>query len=103
MSSCTLADMASDGKLRVGIVGASGFTGAELMRLIAGHPDMELVAASGDTQAGTKVRSLYPNLAAEYGEMSYSEYRAPLFEGLDREHFVLGGQDFCSLKERGLM
>ena len=58
VSSCTLADMASDGKLRVGIVGASGFTGAELMRLIAGHPDMELVAARGDTQAGTKVRSL---------------------------------------------
>ena len=83
VSSCTLADMASDGKLRVGIVGASGFTGAELMRLIAGHPDMELVAASGDTQAGTKVRSLYPNLAAEYGELTYSEYQAPLFEGLD--------------------
>ena len=41
--------MASDGKLRVGIVGASGFTGAELMRLIAAHPRMELAAASGDT------------------------------------------------------
>ena len=80
--------MASDGKIRVGIVGASGFTGAELMRLIAGHPDMELVAASGDTQAGTKVRTLYPNLAAEYGEMAYSEYQTSLFEASMRFFLV---------------
>ena len=75
--------MASDGKLRVGIVGASGFTGAELLRLIAAHPHMELAAASGDTQAGTKVRSLYPSLAADFGDMTYSEYQPTLFEGLD--------------------
>ena len=75
--------MSSNTRLRVGIVGASGFTGSELMRLIAGHPDMELVVATGDTQAGTKVKELYPSLAAEYGDMVYSEYTAAEFEGLD--------------------
>ena len=87
--SCTLTAMASDGKLRVGIVGASGFTGAELMRLIAAHPHMELAAASGDTQAGTKVRSLYPSLAADFGDMTYSEYQSTLFEAVSYTHLTL--------------
>ena len=51
---------------RVGIVGASGFTGAELLRLLAGHPDLEVVVATGDSQAGTAVAGLYPSLAAAY-------------------------------------
>ncbi len=45
---------------RVGIVGASGFTGAELLRLAAGHPDLEVVLATGDTQAGTPVAGAVP-------------------------------------------
>ena len=59
---------------RVGIVGASGFTGAELMRLIAEHPNLELVSITGDSQAGTRVRDLYPSLAAAYGELVFSVY-----------------------------
>ncbi|NNL98847.1 MAG: N-acetyl-gamma-glutamyl-phosphate reductase [Acidimicrobiia bacterium] len=51
---------------RVGIIGASGFAGAELMRLCAGHPEFEVVFASGDSQAGTPVGELYPSLAAAY-------------------------------------
>lgn len=58
-------------QLSVGIVGASGFTGAELLRLLAGHPNMNVVAITGDTQAGQPVTSLYPGLAAAYGDMSY--------------------------------
>ena len=75
--------MSSNARLQVGIVGASGFTGSELMRLIAGHPEMELVVVTGDTQAGSKVRDLYPSLAAEYGETVYREYAASEMEGLD--------------------
>ncbi len=73
----------SDAQLRVGIVGASGFTGAELLRLLADHPNMEVVAATGDTQAGSKVRDLYPSLAAAYGDVAYQAYDAADFEGLD--------------------
>lgn len=69
--------------MRVGIVGASGFTGAELLRLAAGHPDLEIVAATGDTQAGSRVRDLYPSLAAAYGDLTYSSYSPEDFVGLD--------------------
>ena len=74
---------AEGGAIRVGIVGASGFTGAELLRLLASHPEMEVVAATGDTQAGSKVRDLYPSLAAAYGDLTYQSYDAADFVGLD--------------------
>lgn len=63
---------------RVGIVGASGFTGAELLRLIAGHPDLELVVATGDSQAGTAVADLYPSLRLAYPDLVF----APWTDGL---------------------
>ncbi len=48
--------------ISVGIIGASGYTGAELLRLIAHHPELEVVYATGDTQAGELASTLYPNL-----------------------------------------
>ena len=44
----------------IGIIGASGYTGAELLRIIAGHPELNLKIATGETQAGTAIRDLYP-------------------------------------------
>jgi N-acetyl-gamma-glutamyl-phosphate reductase len=58
--------------VRVGIIGASGFTGAELLRLIAGHPDLDLVVATGDSQAGTAVGDLYPSLAGAYPDLVFA-------------------------------
>ena len=58
---------------KAAIIGASGYTGVELMRLIAGHPSMDLVAATGDSQAGTAVASLYPNLAAHYSDLVFGD------------------------------
>jgi len=43
---------------RIVIVGASGFTGAELLRICATHPEFEVVAATGDSQAGTVIADL---------------------------------------------
>lgn len=51
--------------------GASGFAGAELLRLLAGHPDLEVVLASADSQAGGKVAELYPSLAAAYPQTTF--------------------------------
>ena len=59
---------------KVAIIGASGFTGAELLRICSTHPDFEVVAATGDTQAGNRVADLYPSLAAAYGDMTYVAY-----------------------------
>ncbi|MBF9042058.1 N-acetyl-gamma-glutamyl-phosphate reductase [Rhodobacterales bacterium HKCCE4037] len=48
----------------IAILGASGYTGAELCRLIVGHPDMRLVALTGDRKAGQTMASVYPFLRA---------------------------------------
>ncbi|MBY4892208.1 N-acetyl-gamma-glutamyl-phosphate reductase [Rhodobacteraceae bacterium N5(2021)] len=47
---------------KIAILGASGYTGAELCRLIAGHPGMEIVALTGDRKAGQSMASVYPFL-----------------------------------------
>ena len=50
---------------RIGIVGASGYGGSELVRLLAGHPTMEATVLAARSQAGTRVADLYPNLAGD--------------------------------------
>jgi N-acetyl-gamma-glutamyl-phosphate reductase len=60
--------------VRVGIVGASGFTGAELLRLCAQHPDFELVVATGDSMAGRRAADLYPSLEVAYPGLVFSEF-----------------------------
>lgn len=48
---------------RVAILGASGYTGAELVRLIALHPTMEIVAMTADRKAGQEMADVFPHLA----------------------------------------
>ena len=60
--------------ISVGIIGASGFTGAELLRICASHPHFEVKYATGDSQAGTLARSLYPSLAANYPNLVFEEF-----------------------------
>jgi N-acetyl-gamma-glutamyl-phosphate reductase len=60
--------------ISVGIIGASGFTGAELLRICALHPHFEVTYATGDSQAGTLARSLYPSLAATYPNLVFEEF-----------------------------
>mgnify|MGYP002623313946 FL=1 len=48
--------------IRVAVVGASGYAGGEVLRLVAGHPEFELVAATAHSQAGTPVESVHPHL-----------------------------------------
>ena len=69
--------------VRVGIIGASGYTGAELLRLCAQHPEVEVVCATGDSQAGTLASVLYPSLAAVYPNLVFEEFSADRFAGLD--------------------
>ncbi len=69
--------------LTAGIVGASGYTGAELLRLIAGHPQLELSVASGDSMAGTAIADLYPSLALAYSDRCFDVYDPARFDGLD--------------------
>lgn len=47
---------------RAAILGASGYTGAELVRLIATHPRIEIAALSGNSKAGMEMREVFPHL-----------------------------------------
>ena len=69
--------------VQVGIVGASGFTGTELLRILAAHPDMEVVYASGDSQAGRRAADLYPSLSAAYGDLVYQPFDRASLSDLD--------------------
>lgn len=67
----------------VGIIGASGFTGAELLRLCSGHPEFRVRFATGDSQAGTAVADLYPSLAAAYPDLVFSSWDPAAVDGVD--------------------
>lgn len=54
--------MAKKGGIKVGIVGGTGYTGVELLRLLALHPHCELAAITSRTEAGTAVADMFPNL-----------------------------------------
>ena len=47
---------------KIAILGASGYTGAELIRLISTHPDMEIAALSADRKAGMEMVEVFPHL-----------------------------------------
>jgi N-acetyl-gamma-glutamyl-phosphate reductase len=47
---------------KIAILGASGYTGAELVRLIAEHPNMEIAALSADRKAGQSMDQVFPHL-----------------------------------------
>ncbi len=51
---------------KVAVLGASGYAGAELLRLLAGHPEFEVTYATGDSAVGSLIADTYPHLAAAY-------------------------------------
>jgi N-acetyl-gamma-glutamyl-phosphate reductase len=68
---------------RIGIIGASGYAGAELLRLCLAHPELDVAWATAETQAGTPVASLYPHLAAVAGDLVYERFDPARADGLD--------------------
>lgn len=50
-------------EVRVAILGASGYTGAELVRMLAGHPEFRISVLTGDRKAGQPLASVFPHLA----------------------------------------
>jgi N-acetyl-gamma-glutamyl-phosphate reductase len=74
---------------KIGIIGASGYAGAELLRLCAAHPELEVAWATGDRQAGSPVAGLYPNLAAQVGAMVFETFEPGLVDGTDAVFLAL--------------
>jgi N-acetyl-gamma-glutamyl-phosphate reductase len=70
-------------KFKIGVFGASGYAGAELLRLAAGHPAFDVVLATADSQAGGRVADLYPSLASAYPSLMLTPADPGDADGLD--------------------
>ena len=58
--------------IRVGIVGGTGYTGVELLRLLAGHPEVSLDVITSRSEEGREVADLFPNLRG-HGDLAFSK------------------------------
>lgn len=58
------------------VLGATGYVGGELLRLIAAHPVFELAAAVSESRAGTPVGDTFPHLAAAVGDTPFAAHGA---------------------------
>ncbi len=69
--------------IRAAILGASGYVGGELMRLIAGHPAMEVGVAFAASNAGQTVASVHPHLALAYPDTAFATWDPAVLNGCD--------------------
>lgn len=74
--------------IKVGIVGGTGYTGVELLRLLAQHPDVSVEAITSRSEAGVKVSDLYPNLRGHYDRLAFSEPDVRTLSALDAVFFA---------------
>ena len=58
--------------IKVGIVGGTGYTGVELLRILADHPQADVRCITSRSEAGVRVADMYPNLRGHY-ELAFSE------------------------------
>jgi N-acetyl-gamma-glutamyl-phosphate reductase len=68
---------------RAAVVGGSGYTGAELLRLLAGHPDAEVGLVTAAANAGVRVADVFPSLSAAYPHVVYEEVAPADLAGFD--------------------
>ncbi len=66
--------------IKVGIVGGTGYTGVELLRLLAQHPDVELTAITSRSEAGMPVADMFPSLRRRLNLV----FQDPASAGLDQ-------------------
>ena len=68
--------------IRTAILGASGYVGGELLRLIAAHPDFVATKSFGESKAGQKLGAVHPHLAAAYPDALVERFDGSL-DGID--------------------
>lgn len=69
--------------MNAGILGASGYLGAELLRLLADHPELKVTAIQADSTAGKPLSSLYPGLTRAYGDQTVRAVDIGALRGCD--------------------
>lgn len=74
--------------LKVGIIGGTGYTGVELLRLLAMHPEASVQVITSRGEAGTRVADMFPSLRESYPELRFSMPDADTFTGCDVVFFA---------------
>ena len=69
--------------VQAAILGASGFVGAELLRLCAQHPHIRPTRLFGDSQAGLPLEQVHPHLALAYPEAAVEKFAPEKLDGID--------------------
>jgi N-acetyl-gamma-glutamyl-phosphate reductase len=84
------ADMASQTKAKIGVLGASGYTGSELVRLLLRHPHAEIALLTADRRAGQPMAAVFPQ---------FSPYVLPTLQSIDGFDWAAAALDvaFCAL------
>ena len=67
--------------VRTAILGASGYVGGELLRLVAGHPGLEVGVAFGASNAGQKIAAVHPHLGLAYPTLAFEAFDPALLDG----------------------
>jgi N-acetyl-gamma-glutamyl-phosphate reductase len=82
--------MAEESKAKIGVLGASGYTGAELARLLLRHPRAEIVLLTADRRAGQEMRAVFPQ---------FSPFALPKLVAIDGLDWSKAALDlvFCAL------
>jgi N-acetyl-gamma-glutamyl-phosphate reductase len=82
--------MANDTKAKIGVLGASGYTGAELLRLLIRHPRVEVVLLTADRRAGQAMGDVFPQ---------FSPFDLPTLASIDGIDWKAADLDlaFCAL------
>lgn len=73
--------------IKVGIVGGTGYTGVELLRLLAQHEEAEVIVITSRAESGRRVDDLYPNLRGHY-DLAFSEPDVALLASCDIVFFA---------------
>ncbi|MWJ29211.1 N-acetyl-gamma-glutamyl-phosphate reductase [Halomonas sp. ZH2S] len=74
--------------IKVGIVGGTGYTGVELLRLLAHHRDVSVEVITSRSEAGMEVCDMYPNLRGHYDNLTFSEPDAKRLGAMDAVLFA---------------
>ena len=86
--------------IRVGILGAAGYTGGELIRLLINHPEAEIVFANSESNAGNPVAEVHEGL---YGDCDLKFTSEMPFDEVDVVFFCFGhGKSEAFLKEHSI-
>src|SRR5262245_52470688 len=77
-------------KAKVGVLGASGYTGSECVRLLLRHPNVEIALLTADRRAGQAMREVFPQ---------FSPYQLPKLVSIEGIDWKNAGLDlvFCAL------